>query len=117
MSGPRFLTDEHVPGSCISVLRSLGYEVSRAKDEFPEGTTDATLLEFAAETDLVVLTCDKRFTIIDGDHVSDHAGVIHADQEHLQRDPEDAVAGIDRIVSTMPDDERRGAEFYLTDWL
>jgi len=33
-----FLTDEHVPGPCITVLRSIGYDGLRAKEEFREGT-------------------------------------------------------------------------------
>jgi hypothetical protein len=40
MSEPGLLTDEHVPGPCIAVLRSVGYDVLRAKDEFEEGTED-----------------------------------------------------------------------------
>ena len=33
MSEPGLLTDDHVPGPCIAVLRSVGYDVRRAKDE------------------------------------------------------------------------------------
>ena len=67
------ITDEHVLGPCIAVLRSVGYDVLRAKDEFEE---DGVLLELAAETSRVVLTCDKRFTIIGGERVTTHAGVV-----------------------------------------
>jgi len=117
MSVAGVLTDEHVPGPHITVLRSIGYDVLRAKDEFIEGTEDGVLLGFAAETDRVVLTCDMRFTIADGERVTDHAGVIYADQATLQRRPEDAASAVDRIVTTVPAAALRGSEFYLTDWL
>jgi hypothetical protein len=116
MSEPGLLTDEHVPGPCIAVLRSVGYDVLRAKDEFEEGTEDEILLEFAAETDRVVLTCDSRFTIVDGDRVTDHSGVVYAEQTRLQRRPEDAASAVDRIAITVPPEDRRGSEFYLSDW-
>ena len=116
MSKPGLLTDEHVPGPCIAVLRSVGYDVLRAKDEFEEGTEDGVLLEFAAETDRVVLTCDKRFTIVDGERVTAHSGVVYADQTMLQCRPEDAASAVDRIVITVPPEDRRGSEFYLSDW-
>jgi uncharacterized protein with PIN domain len=117
MTVVRFLTDEHVPGPCITVLRSIGYDVLRAKDEFREGTEDGVLLEFASETDRIVLTCDKRFTIVEGDRVRTHAGVIYADQATLQCQPEDVAGAIGRIVSTVPAEEMRAAEFYVNDWM
>lgn len=113
----RVLTDEHVPGPFVRVLDATGHDVVRARDEFPPGTDDGILLEFAAETDRLVVTSDRRFTIVEGDRVTDHAGVVYADQSRLQRRPEDAARGIDRIVTMIPQDDRRGAEFYLSDWL
>jgi hypothetical protein len=49
--------------------------------------------------------------------VSDHAGVIYAQQAPLQLRPEDAADAIDRILEAVPDDEWTGVECYLTDWL
>lgn len=117
MTVGRLLTDEHVPGPCITVLRSIGYDTLRAKDEFSEGTKDGVLLEFASETDRIILTCDARFTIMERNRVTTHAGVIYADQATLQRQPEDVAGAIDRIISTIPAEERRGAEFHLNDWM
>ena len=116
MSEHGLLTDEHGPGPCIAVLRSVDYEVLRAKDEFEEGTEDEVLLEFAAETDRVVFTCDKRFTIVDGERVTDHSGIVYADQTMLQRRPEDAASAVDRIAITVLAEDRRGSEFYVSDW-
>jgi hypothetical protein len=111
------LADEHVPGPCIAVLRSVGYDVLRAKDEFEEGTEDGVLLDFAAETDRVVLTCDKRFAVVDGEQVTAHAGIVYADQATLQRRPEDAASALDRVLTTIPSEDIRSSEFYLTDWI
>ena len=51
---------------CIAVLRSVGYDVLRAKDEFEEGTEDGVLLDFAAETDRVVFTPCRAIREEDG---------------------------------------------------
>ena len=40
----------------------------------------------------------------------------HADQTTLQCRPEDAASAVDRIVITVPPEDRRGSEFYLSDW-
>ena len=117
MSSKRLFTDEHIPGPVVSVLRSLGHDIVRSKDEFPEGTDDIDLLEFSAEQGRTVLTADKRFAIVDGTVVSEHAGVIYADQSILQRRPEDAGEAVDRILSLVPPEERYGSEFYLGHWI
>lgn len=116
MSGLALLCDEHIPGPFIGVLRSTGYDVLRAKDEFSEGTSDPDLIEYARDTGRVVITCDKQFTVVDGEPVSDHGGVIYADQPALQRAPEAAAGGVDRIVSTIPKREFPGIELYLAEW-
>ncbi|MCU4972575.1 DUF5615 family PIN-like protein [Halobacteria archaeon AArc-m2/3/4] len=117
MARVQFLADEHIPGPFLTAVDSLGYEVLRVKDEFSEGTADRRLLEFGRETGRVVLTCDTRFTIVDNDIVTDHGGVIYADQAFLQTNPEDAANGIDRIATTMPADDIIENEFYLSDWV
>ncbi|MFC4989662.1 DUF5615 family PIN-like protein [Saliphagus infecundisoli] len=117
MAGIRLLTDEHVPGPFLTAIDALGYDVLRAKDEFPEGTPDRRLLEFGRATDRVVVTCDTRFAVIDGSLVTDHGGVIYTEQALLQRNPERAADAVDRIAATIPADEISGSEFYLSDWL
>lgn len=113
----RFLTDEHVPGPFVAVLRSLGHDVVRSKDELREGVDDERILEHARRTDRVVLTCDRRFTVVDGSVVDDHAGVVYADQPVLQARPEDAAAAADLLVSTVTETAMAGNEFYLSDWM
>ena len=34
----------------------------------------------------------------------------------LQRRPEDAASAVDRIAITVPPEDRRGSEFYPSDW-
>lgn len=113
----RILTDEHVPNSFIVSLRSLNHDVLRVKDEFIEGTDDKTLLSFSEGSGRTVVTSDKRFTIIDGQRIDDHAGVIYVDQEYLKARPEDAANGVDRIAMAILPNERNGNEFYLSDWV
>lgn len=117
MNTPGILTDEHIPGPLIASLRSLGYDVRRARDEFEEGTRDGRLLAFARNHDRITVTCDKRFTVVDGEVLTEHAGVIYAEQTALQVGPADAAAGIDRIVTTITATEMSGNEFYLNHWM
>ena len=117
MTGERLLADEHVPEPVVVVLESLGCDVVRSKAELPEGTDDRRLLEFARQRDRTVLTADRRFTVVDGDVITDHAGVVYADQGMLQRRPADAAEAIDRILETIPPEERFGSEFYLGHWM
>lgn len=113
----RFLTDEHIPGPFISALRSLGFDVVRARDEHEAGIDDRRLLDSARRSGRVVLTCDRRFTVVDGSVTTGHAGVIYADQTMLQARPEDAASGVDRIVTAIPPDELAGMELYLRAWM
>lgn len=113
----RLLADEHVPGPFLAVLRSLGHDVVRAKDELEEGSDDERLITYARAEDRTVITCDSRFTIVDGAVRDDHAGVIYARQLVLRTRPEDAASGIDRILSTVDPGTMAGGEFYLSAWL
>ena len=117
MSSTGFLTDEHVPGAFIAVLRSIGFDVLRAKDELEEGASDGQILSFARERERIVITCDMLFTIIDDERVTDHHGVFYADQAGLQRRPEDAAGAVDRVVTTIPDQSIEGNEFYISEWM
>lgn len=89
MTLPGFITDEHVPGPFIATLRSLGYPVTRSKDELNEGAPDRKVLSFAHDTDRLVITSDMRFTIIEGKRDTDHPGIIYADQGLLKSRPQD----------------------------
>lgn len=113
----RLLADEHIPGPFISVLGSLGHDVVRAKDELDEGVADQRLLEHAHRVERIVVTCDRRCTLVGGDVTDEHSGVIYAEQSTLQARPEDAAHGVDRIVSTSTPETMNGGEFYLRAWI
>lgn len=117
MNSKRLFTDEHIPGPVVSVLRSLSHDLVRSKERFPEGTNDSQLLAFSAEHERTVRTADKQFTVVDGAVVTEHAGVIYADQSILYRRPEDAGEAIDRTLSRIPSDACYGSEFYLSHWI
>lgn len=112
-----FLTDEHVPGPFVNALRSLGHDVVRATDELEEGADDERLLAFARSVGRIVVTCDRRVTVVEGATTDEHGGVIYAEQSALQARPEDAAYGVDLIVSTIGAHEMDGLEFYLAAWL
>lgn len=112
-----FLADEHVPGPFVAVLGSLGHDVARVKNVLREGADDGDLIEYAASVGRIVITCDRRSTLVDGTLRSDHQGVIYADQSTLQARPEDAASGVERLVSTITSEAMDGNEFYLSAWL
>lgn len=117
MTAPRFLTDEHIPDAFVRTLRSHGWDVSPAKSEFPEGTPDERLLEYCWDDNRIAVTCDKRFSVVGEEPVDDHAGVIYAEQQFLQQNPEEAARGVERTVRLIPERERAGSEFYLQQWV
>lgn len=117
MTEKRVLADEHVPTPVVSVLKSLGNDIVRSKAVLPEGADDQQLLEFARQNNRVIVTADKQFTVIDGDVVTDHAGVVYVDQSALQTRPADVAEGVTQIFETVPAEERIGSEFYLSHWM
>jgi hypothetical protein len=117
MTSVGFLTDEHVPGPFLTNLRSIGYDVLRVKDQFRERTEDGVLVEFEGKTNRVAIARDNRFSIVNGERITTHAGVMYADQASLQRRPEDMAGTIDRIVTTMPLEDLRGSEVHVNDWM
>lgn len=48
----------------VEGLRQRGWDVERAIDVFPEKTTDDVLFEYAAKSNRVFVTCDKRIQLI-----------------------------------------------------
>lgn len=112
-----FLTDEHVPSVFVTTLRSNGYEVVRAKDEFGEQTDDETLLRYCAEHGLVLITNDKKDFAGDLQEEVSHTGVvIYTDANYLQDDPEGAVQTIERVVSVYPSEELNDEIVWLDQW-
>lgn len=75
MTGIRILLDEHVGRVFERVLREWGYGVEQAKDRFGERTTDAELVAWCSEGDVVLLTNNaKDFESLHAEY--DHAGIL-----------------------------------------
>ena len=89
-----FVADEHVPVAVIEALRSNGYDVCRAQEEYGKGTNDTEVLEACADEDLVVLTNDNDFARLAEE--LEHSGVmIYNDQELPPREVVRAVVRVD----------------------
>lgn len=106
---PSFLVDEHVPSVFVTSLRSNGYPVRKATEEFGEGTIDRELLEYCAKSDHILITNDKKDFTRGFSDTLDHAGIIiYTDPVFLRDSPEDAVVLIDRILETVSLEEIAG---------
>ena len=57
-------TDEHVPLAVIRALQRAGHDVTRAREVFPEGTSDDTHFERAIRDRRVLLTQDTDFLVL-----------------------------------------------------
>ncbi|MGQ3330950.1 DUF5615 family PIN-like protein [Halorubrum sp. FL23] len=57
----RLLADEHVPPAIVSALRGEGHDVAVVGDNVELGSEDTVLLEYARETDRLILSEDTDF--------------------------------------------------------
>lgn len=114
---PSFLTDEHVPSVFVTSLRSNGYPVRKATEEFGEGTIDRKLLEYCAENDHILITNDKKDFTRRFSDTHDHAGIIiYTEPVFLRDSPEDAVSLIEKILETYSSEEIAGERIWLEQW-
>lgn len=73
----RVLADEHVPPAIVSALRGEGHDVTVVGEDLELGAADRTVLEFARDTDRVILSQDTDFRGADPDHdLETHPGVL-----------------------------------------
>jgi len=94
------VADENVPTPVVEALRSNGYEVHRAQEEYGQGTTDSEILEACAEEERVVLTNDNDFALLAED--TEHAGgVIYNDQDLRTREILRGVVRIDNAYDSL----------------
>lgn len=99
MTGVRLLLDEHVGRVLEQLLRERGHDVTQAKDEFGENTEDATLLEWCATNEVVLVTNNaKDFEPLAGERA--HAGILlYYDQSLPETDPEGLAQAIDEVFT------------------
>ncbi len=107
-----FVADEHVPSAVINALRSKGYDVVHAPEQYTQGDEDIDLLENCAEDGRVLLTNDRDFVRLAEE--TDHSGVvIYTDQ---QRPPREVLKAVIRVDDAYSDD-LQNRTVWLEGWL
>lgn len=110
----RLLADEHVPPTFISALHGEGHNVAVVGDEVTLGSEDAALLEYARETDRVILSEDTDFRGADPDlDVGTHPGILACD---TAAQPGEIAAAI-RHIERFTDDLTGTVLFVPGNWL
>lgn len=98
----RLLADEHVPPAVISALRGEGHNVAVVSDEIALGSEDAVLLEFARETNRVILSEDTDFRGASPELDSgSHPGILACDTAAAPGEIATAVRRIDAYTDDL----------------
>lgn len=110
----RLLADEHIPPAIVSALRGEGHNVAVVGDDVALGADDAVLIEYARDTDRLILSEDTDFQGGDPQlSVADHPGVLACDTTAA---PGEIVAAIRRIE--MYTDDCTATVLYVPgDWV
>lgn len=116
MTGIQILLDEHVGRVFERVLREWGYGVEQAKDRFGERTTDAELVAWCSERDVVLLTNNaKDFESLHAEY--DHAGILlYYDQNLPDTDPEGLARTVDEVFEQHGPDGIENRLVDLGEW-
>jgi predicted nuclease of predicted toxin-antitoxin system len=97
----RLLADEHVPPAFVSALRGEGHDVVVVGDVVDPGADDTVLLEYARDTDRVILSEDTDFRGADPELTAeDHPGILACD---TAAPPGEIAAAVRRIDSLTED--------------
>mgnify|MGYP006278909097 FL=1 len=100
----RLLADEHVPPAFVSALRGEGHDVAVVGDEVALGATDSKLLEYARDTDRVILSEDTDFYGADDELVVEsHPGVLACDMAAAPGVVATAIRRIETLVESTED--------------
>ena len=110
----RLLADEHVPPAIVSALRGEGHDIAVVGDDIKLGSEDAVLLEYASDTDRLILSEDTDFQganpELQGEH---HPGILACD---TAASPGEIAASIRRIEAFT--DDLTGTVLYVPgNWL
>jgi predicted nuclease of predicted toxin-antitoxin system len=103
----RVLADVHVKSAYCNALRSHGHEVVRVQDVLDQAATDESIIEYAREARLVVLTNDDK----DFGQFGSHHGVLFVPQDMQPGTVETAVSRIERQFDGLDDTVQ-----YVRDW-
>ena len=110
----RLLADEHIPPAVISALRGEGHDVAVIGDDLESGASDTTLLEYARDTDRVIVSEDTDFRGADPElDVESHPGVLACDTAA----PAGEIAAAVRRIDTLSDDLDETVLFVPGTWV
>lgn len=112
----RLLLDEHVSRICEHVLRDRGFDVTQAKDQFGEYTTDEELLRWCDRNDVVLVSNNARdFESLH--RKEDHAGLlIYYDQSLPDDDPEGLARTVEEVFEQYGASDLRDEYVELDAW-
>ncbi|MDZ7378612.1 MAG: DUF5615 family PIN-like protein [candidate division KSB1 bacterium] len=68
--------DEDLPNSCLTLLRSRGYQVSSVAEQGLKGTKDSELWSVAQAHQYFLITADKGFGVIRRYPPGTHQGIL-----------------------------------------
>jgi predicted nuclease of predicted toxin-antitoxin system len=103
----RLLADVHVKTAYVNALKSHGHEVVRVQDALDPDAPDRTVVEYARENSLVVLTNDDK----DFRQFAGHTGILFVPQDMRPGAVETAVSRIERQFDDLADTAQ-----YVRDW-
>lgn len=110
----RILADEHVPPAFVSAIRGEGHDVSVVGEDVEFGASDATLLEYAIETDRAILSEDTDFQGSDPElAVESRPGILVCDTAASPG----AIAAAVRRIDALVDDVRGTVLFVPGAWV
>ena len=98
----RLLADEHVPTAFMSALAGEGHDVAAVGDGIALSADDRVLLEYARETDRVILSQDTDFRGADPElNDEPQPGVLACDPTAKPGEIATAVRRIDAVADDL----------------
>ena len=100
------IADEDIPRPIVEKLRSRNIDVLHVQEE-NEGITDSEVLNLSDETGRPVLTFDRDFTEIEGEH----AGIIHLTN---RKEYDKVVEAVANFLDTLEDIDTENTLFRVS---
>lgn len=110
------LLDEHVGRVFERVLRERGFQVTQAKDQFGEQTTDTALLRWCGEHEVLLLSNNAKDFEKLNEQIA-HAGLLlYRDQSLPDDDPEGLARTVETVFEQYGPDELGDSTVVLDVW-
>lgn len=98
----RILADEHVPPAIISALRGEGHDIAVVGEDVELGSEDTMLVEFAHQTDRLILSEDTDFRGADPIlNVENRPGILACDMSASAGEVAAAIRRIERYTDDL----------------